>query len=61
MYNTLLISLVAVAPGNGNLKITDGPNGDIYGYEKCEKLNFDATIGDPTTVADCITIAAKGK
>jgi hypothetical protein len=61
MFNSLLIGSAAVAPGNGKPIITDGPNGDTYGYQKCEKLNFDTTLGDPTTVADCITIAAKGK
>jgi hypothetical protein len=45
------------------MEITDGPLGDTYGFEKCTRLNFDfARLVFPTArVADCITVAAKGK
>jgi hypothetical protein len=61
IYKGLLITFVAVAPNSGVLAIEDGPNKDTYGYQKCVKINFDVSIGDPITVADCIMIAAKGK
>jgi hypothetical protein len=57
----LLIKCTAVAPNSGTPNIGDGPNKDTYGYEKCVRLGFDVTLGDPIDVADCIFIAAKGK
>ncbi|RYP21065.1 hypothetical protein DL765_002472 [Monosporascus sp. GIB2] len=48
-------------PKKPNLKITDGANPGIYGYEKCAAVNAGRGLlsPSPTGIADCYVVLAK--